>query len=35
MDIDCGLCSGADLTGDGNADWDDVTELVKNWLVVK
>ncbi len=28
----CGLCDGADLTGDGNVDFNDWRELVANWL---
>ncbi|MHC4474860.1 MAG: right-handed parallel beta-helix repeat-containing protein [Planctomycetota bacterium] len=28
----CGLCGGADLTCDGNVDWNDVRELVAHWL---
>ncbi|MHC4864383.1 MAG: choice-of-anchor Q domain-containing protein [Planctomycetota bacterium] len=28
----CGLCGGADLTCDGNVDWNDVRELVAYWL---
>lgn len=30
--INCGSCGGADLTCDGNVDWDDLKELVANWL---
>ncbi|MHC4474855.1 MAG: right-handed parallel beta-helix repeat-containing protein [Planctomycetota bacterium] len=28
----CGLCGGADLTCDGNVDWNDVRELAAHWL---
>ncbi|MHC4474861.1 MAG: choice-of-anchor Q domain-containing protein [Planctomycetota bacterium] len=28
----CGLCGGADLTCDGNVDWNDVREIVAHWL---
>jgi exonuclease III len=28
----CGLCGGADLTGDGNVDWYDLREFCDNWL---
>lgn len=30
--IACGSCEGADLTGDGNIDFNDWQELVANWL---
>jgi hypothetical protein len=29
---DCGSCGGADLTGDGNVDLNDLREFVANWL---
>jgi parallel beta-helix repeat protein len=32
MDNNCGTCSGADLTCDGNVDEDDLRELVAYWL---
>ena len=28
----CGRCGGADLTGDGNVNFDDLAALVENWL---
>ena len=30
--IDCGICGGADLTGDGKVMMDDVGEFTENWL---
>jgi hypothetical protein len=33
METGCGLCGGADLTGDGNVDWNDLRESAENWLV--
>jgi len=32
LETDCGLCGGADLTGEGNVELDDLSELVTNWL---
>ncbi len=32
LDIDCGLCNGADLSEDGNIDMADLTVLAENWL---
>ena len=32
MDTDCGLCGGAELTGDGNVNTHDLKELADNWL---
>jgi hypothetical protein len=32
MQIDCGQCSGADFTGDGNVDANDLTKLADKWL---
>ena len=32
LDTHCGQCGGADLTGDGNVDWDDLRILGANWL---
>jgi subtilisin family serine protease len=35
LETDCDIpywCGGADLTGDGNVDWDDLRELADNWL---
>jgi mannan endo-1,4-beta-mannosidase len=29
----CGVCGGADLTGDGNVDETDLAELIANWLM--
>jgi len=29
---DCGRCGGADLTGDGNVDIDDLTLFIDIWL---
>lgn len=29
----CGTCGGADLTGDGNVDFDDWRQLTDNWLI--
>lgn len=28
----CGVCGGADLTGDGNVDFYDLKEFTENWL---
>jgi hypothetical protein len=30
---DCGRCGGADLTGDGSVDNDDLSEFVLSWLM--
>ena len=35
LETSCGTCSGADLTCDGNVDWDDLGEFCNNWLVGK
>lgn len=32
MDTGCGVCSGADLTGDGNVDSRDLKKFADNWL---
>jgi hypothetical protein len=32
LEADCGVCGGADLTGDGNADFYDLKEFCRNWL---
>ena len=32
MDTTCGVCGGADLTGDGNVNWADLREFSTNWL---
>ena len=32
LDSDCGLCGGADFTGDGNVGPDDLESLGENWL---
>ena len=32
LDAVCDACGGADLTGDGNVQWDDLKELTDNWL---
>jgi len=32
QDTNCGACGGADLTGDGIVDANDLAELAKNWL---
>ncbi len=32
MDTGCGLCGGADFTGDGNVDQKDLVRIVENWL---
>jgi hypothetical protein len=32
LDTICGVCNGADLTGDGNVDMDDLLEFTENWL---
>ena len=32
MDTACGVCGGADLTGDGNVRLDDLQEFANNWL---
>jgi hypothetical protein len=32
LDIGCGVCDGADLTGGGQVKWDDLHELSKWWL---
>ena len=32
QDSSCGTCSGADLTGDGNVDANDLREFADNWL---
>ncbi len=32
LDTVCDACSGADLTGDGRVNWDDMLELTDNWL---
>jgi hypothetical protein len=34
-DTYCGDCGGADLTCDGNVDWNDLLELVAHWLTGK
>jgi hypothetical protein len=34
-DTGCGLCAGADLTGDGNVDFYDLKEFADNWLAGK
>jgi hypothetical protein len=31
--LDCGACGGADVTGDGDVNYDDLSEVVGNWLV--
>ncbi len=33
MKKNCGQCNGADLTGDGNVDENDLNKLTENWLV--
>lgn len=32
LETDCGTCGGADLTGDGDADFRDLNNLCRNWL---
>jgi hypothetical protein len=32
LQTNCGLCNGADFTGDQNVDFDDLQELTANWL---
>jgi len=32
MEVDCGDCNGTDITRDGNINFDDLIELVDNWL---
>lgn len=33
QETDCGQCGGADLTGEGNVDFNDLKELTANWLI--
>lgn len=32
LDIACGVCGGADLTCDGDVNWEDLNEFTDNWL---
>ena len=32
LEVDCGACDGADLTGDEKVDMDDLTKFAENWL---
>jgi hypothetical protein len=34
LDNNCGKCGGADLTGDGIVDTNDLAELAENWLKI-
>jgi hypothetical protein len=35
LETSCGFCGGADVTCDGDVDWDDLSELLDWWLCGK